>query len=259
MLLLAQMVPSIPKPLLIAVVCWLVIIFLGFSLLAPPNATSTLALVSAAVSVAVAVFLIMELDHPWGGMIRISSEPMLQRLEHSHRPNEPHRPNRRFVPQRKTLLPVGYFRYSAVELLVALALLLITAPLGPGYAIRRPGRTGSVDAGHGVRGAGHRGPAPDLDRRPAARAPGAGRQSGSTISGRIGCLPSSILSRPRSSCFSWWRNSSALSFAPPRWTRTCSAPDSPATCCWGALDAALRRRCALESCRVHHACGRHDG
>jgi voltage-gated potassium channel len=34
-----------------------------------------------------------------------------------------------FVPQRKTLLPVGYFRYSAVELLVALALLLITAPL----------------------------------------------------------------------------------------------------------------------------------
>ena len=34
-----------------------------------------------------------------------------------------------FVPQRKTLLPVGYFRYSAVELLGALALLLITAPL----------------------------------------------------------------------------------------------------------------------------------
>jgi len=34
-----------------------------------------------------------------------------------------------FEPRRKTLLPVGYFRYSAVELLVALALLLITAPL----------------------------------------------------------------------------------------------------------------------------------
>jgi voltage-gated potassium channel len=34
-----------------------------------------------------------------------------------------------FVPQRKTVLPVGYFRYSAIELLVALALLLITAPL----------------------------------------------------------------------------------------------------------------------------------
>jgi hypothetical protein len=34
-----------------------------------------------------------------------------------------------FLPQRKTLLPVGCFRYSAIELLVALALLLITAPL----------------------------------------------------------------------------------------------------------------------------------
>ena len=76
MLLLAQMTPSIPKPLLLAVVCWLVIIFVGFSLLAPPNATSTLALASAAVSVAVAVFLIMELDRPWGGVIRISGEPM---------------------------------------------------------------------------------------------------------------------------------------------------------------------------------------
>jgi hypothetical protein len=81
-LLTAQMVPSIAKPLLISVVCWLVIIFLGFSLLAPPNATTTLALVAAAVSVAGAVFLIMELDQPLGGLIRISSEPMVQALTH---------------------------------------------------------------------------------------------------------------------------------------------------------------------------------
>ncbi len=80
MLLLAQMVPSIPRPLLLSVVCWLLIIFLGFSLLAPPNATTTLALVAAAVSVAGAVFLIMELDQPLGGLIRISSEPMLNAL-----------------------------------------------------------------------------------------------------------------------------------------------------------------------------------
>jgi hypothetical protein len=82
MLLLAQMVPSIPKPLLIAVVCWLAFIFVGFSLLAPPNATATVSLIAAAVSVAGAVFLIMELDHPLGGLIRISSEPMLQALKY---------------------------------------------------------------------------------------------------------------------------------------------------------------------------------
>ena len=81
-MLLAQMVPSIPKLLLIAVGCWLMIIFLGFSLLAPPNATATLALVSAALSVAVAVLLVVELDHPLTGMIRLSSEPMLNALNH---------------------------------------------------------------------------------------------------------------------------------------------------------------------------------
>lgn len=81
-LLLAQSVPSISKPLLLAVVCWLVVIFLGFSLLAPPNATSTLALFAAAFSVAGAVFLILELDQPLGGLIRISSEPMLNALSH---------------------------------------------------------------------------------------------------------------------------------------------------------------------------------
>jgi hypothetical protein len=82
MLMLAQAVPSIPKPLLITVSCWLVIIFLCFSLLAPPNATTTLALTAAAVSVAGAVFLIMELDEPFAGTIRISSEPMLTTLSH---------------------------------------------------------------------------------------------------------------------------------------------------------------------------------
>jgi len=80
MLLLAQMVPSIPRALLVSVVCWLLIIFLGFSLLAPPNATTTLALVAAALSVAGAVFLIMELDQPLGGLIRISSQPMINAL-----------------------------------------------------------------------------------------------------------------------------------------------------------------------------------
>jgi len=82
MLILAQAVPSIPKPLLIVVGCWLVIIFLCFSLLAPPNATTTLALTAAAVSVAGALFLIMELDEPFGGAIRISSEPMQNALNH---------------------------------------------------------------------------------------------------------------------------------------------------------------------------------
>ncbi len=81
-LLQAQAVSSISKPLLTAVICWLVIIFLGFSVLAPPNATAALALLVSAFSVAGAVFLIMEFDQPFGGLIRISSEPVQNVLNH---------------------------------------------------------------------------------------------------------------------------------------------------------------------------------
>jgi hypothetical protein len=79
-LLQAQAIPSITRPLLIALVSWLVVIFFGFSVVAPPNATTTLALVASAFSVACAVFLILELDHPLGGLIRIPSEPMINVL-----------------------------------------------------------------------------------------------------------------------------------------------------------------------------------
>ena len=81
-LLQAQSIPSVSKPLLIALVSWLVVIFFGFSLVAPPNATTTLALVASAFSVACALLLILELDHPFGGLIRIPSEPMNNVLNH---------------------------------------------------------------------------------------------------------------------------------------------------------------------------------
>jgi Protein of unknown function (DUF4239) len=81
-LLQAQALPSISRPLLMALLSWLVVIFFGFSLVAPPNNTTTLALFASAFSVAGAVFLILELDHPLGGLIRIPSEPMINVLNH---------------------------------------------------------------------------------------------------------------------------------------------------------------------------------
>jgi len=80
-LLVAQSIPSISKPMLIILVSWLVVIFFGFSMIAPPNATTTLALVASAFSVAGAMFLILELDHPFGGgLMRIPSEPLVNLL-----------------------------------------------------------------------------------------------------------------------------------------------------------------------------------
>ena len=79
-LLAAQSVPSVSKAMLIILVSWLVVIFLGFSVLAPPNATALLALMVSALAVSGAIFLILELDEPFGGLIGISSEPMLNAL-----------------------------------------------------------------------------------------------------------------------------------------------------------------------------------
>ena len=79
-LLQAQSVPSISKPMLIILVSWLVIIFLGFSVLAPGNLTVMFAFVISAIAVSGAIFLILELDQPFDGFLRISSEPMVNAL-----------------------------------------------------------------------------------------------------------------------------------------------------------------------------------
>jgi hypothetical protein len=81
-LLFEQAGTSISSPLLVIVVCWLAILFFSFGLFGPPNATATAALLVAALSVSGAIFLILELDHPFGGLIEISSRPMVNALNH---------------------------------------------------------------------------------------------------------------------------------------------------------------------------------
>ena len=72
---------SISAPLVVIVVSWLAILFLSFSLFAPPNATVLIALMIAALSVSGGILLILELDRPFDGFIRISNTPMLHTLE----------------------------------------------------------------------------------------------------------------------------------------------------------------------------------
>jgi hypothetical protein len=75
-LMLAEATASLSKPMLVVVVLWLVMIFLAFSLIAPANATANFALIASALCAAGAIFLILELNRPFGGLMRISSEPM---------------------------------------------------------------------------------------------------------------------------------------------------------------------------------------
>jgi hypothetical protein len=67
---------SIPVPFLLVVIFWLTIIFVSFGLFASPNATVIAVLLLCALSVAGAIFLILELDTPFDGLIQISSAPM---------------------------------------------------------------------------------------------------------------------------------------------------------------------------------------
>jgi len=79
-LMYAQQASGISTPMLMILVAWLVLLFLGFGLLARFNGTVTFALLIGALSVAGAIFLLLELDHPYGGLMRISSAPVQNAL-----------------------------------------------------------------------------------------------------------------------------------------------------------------------------------
>ncbi|MBV8137071.1 MAG: hypothetical protein JO121_15760 [Deltaproteobacteria bacterium] len=59
---------------------WLSTLFVSFGLFAPRNATALTVLLVSAVSVSGALFLILELDHPFSGLIQITSVPLRNAL-----------------------------------------------------------------------------------------------------------------------------------------------------------------------------------
>ena len=79
-LMMAQKGSSIATALLAVVVFWLTVNFISFGLFAKPNLTATAALLLAALSVAGAIFLILEMDRPYDGLIHISDTPLREAL-----------------------------------------------------------------------------------------------------------------------------------------------------------------------------------
>jgi hypothetical protein len=71
---------AIPKPFLLMLTFWVTIIFGSLGLFAPRNATAIAALLLCSLSIAGAVFLILDMDHPFFGVVRISSAPMREAL-----------------------------------------------------------------------------------------------------------------------------------------------------------------------------------
>jgi hypothetical protein len=74
--LFAQRDSSVPLPFLVVLVVWLTVLFAGYGLQAPRNATVVVVLVLCIVSVSGALFLILELARPFDGILQISSAPM---------------------------------------------------------------------------------------------------------------------------------------------------------------------------------------
>jgi Protein of unknown function (DUF4239) len=81
-LMYEQGVGSVSGTMLVILVFWLVAIFITFGLFAPPNATVITTLFVAALSVSGAIFLILEMYTPFGGLIEISSAPLRAALTH---------------------------------------------------------------------------------------------------------------------------------------------------------------------------------
>ncbi|HET6513908.1 MAG TPA: hypothetical protein VFG09_02020 [Thermodesulfovibrionales bacterium] len=71
---------SIPMPFLVLLICWLTIIFFNFGLFTSRNTSVIIVLFVCAVSAASSLFLILELDQPYAGLIKISSAPLLNAL-----------------------------------------------------------------------------------------------------------------------------------------------------------------------------------
>jgi len=71
---------SISVPFYVVLVFWLAIVFGSFGLTAPRNALSYTVMMLAGLSIASAIFVILELDTPFEGLFTVSSQPLRDAL-----------------------------------------------------------------------------------------------------------------------------------------------------------------------------------
>ncbi len=80
-LLVVQQGGKTPLPFLIVVIFWLGVLCVGYAMFAPPNRTVIAILVVYALTVSIAVNLIVDMDHPFTGFVEVSPVPMQRALE----------------------------------------------------------------------------------------------------------------------------------------------------------------------------------
>lgn len=75
-----QRADSVPLPFLGVLVLWLTVLFTSFGIFAPRNGTVVVAMLVASISIAASIFLILEMDKPFTGIVRIPSAPIREAL-----------------------------------------------------------------------------------------------------------------------------------------------------------------------------------
>ena len=81
-LLIEHMQSSVLIPFLVMLIFWLTFIFAGFGLFSPRNTTVIAVFLICALSAAGSLFLILELDTPYEGLMKVSSAPLCNALAH---------------------------------------------------------------------------------------------------------------------------------------------------------------------------------
>lgn len=77
---------SEPLPLLIVVTAWIILIFVGMGTFAMHNPSVRVVLFCAALAFSGSIFLVMELEAPYTGLLRVSGVPLLQAAEELGKP-----------------------------------------------------------------------------------------------------------------------------------------------------------------------------
>ena len=81
-LLVEEAQSQLPVPLLLILIFWLVILFVSFGLFAPRNLMAHIVLFVVACSLSAAIFLVLELNQPLDGLMKVSDAPLVNALDH---------------------------------------------------------------------------------------------------------------------------------------------------------------------------------
>ena len=73
---------ELPNTFLVVLVLWLTLLFVSFGLFAPRHAMTVIVLFICACSMSAAIFLVLEMNRPLDGYIKVSSAPLRKALEY---------------------------------------------------------------------------------------------------------------------------------------------------------------------------------